>query len=446
MAEDKPDNGADKSQAPYMQAEPPESPAQALEPKSAPKIDASTEMSDHRKKGRRGGAISRFLNLMGALFILSVLILAGVLTYAKMRFESMGPLQSPTAIQITSGMGVGEIALTLEEAGIIENAYIFIGGIRLHNAGGRLKAGEYAFPAGASMRTVMTMLVDGKSILHKITLPEGLTSEQIIKRINADPVLAGDPVSVPEEGSLLPETYRFTRGLTRKAFVKQMRSAQTALLDKLWDNRAANLPYKTRLEALTLASIVEKETGVSSERPHIAGVFVNRLRKGMRLQSDPTVIYGLVGGKGSLGHPIRLSELNSDTPYNTYKIKALPPGPIANPGAAAIKAVLNPMATKDLYFVADGSGGHSFAETLADHRKNVLKWRKIEKKRKQAVKDQKGVQAPTQPAKTAGKPDGKDTKPALPVTGEKNEAKGSVTVKSKPLALPRANTKKGNGQ
>lgn len=442
MADDKPENEADITQAPYARATVPESPAQALEPKSAPIFDPGYDMPNPDKSSRRGGVLSRFLNFFAALFMLSALLLAGVLTYAKFRFEAMGPLQAPAALQITPGMGVGAIALDLEQAGIIENAYIFIGGIRLHGAGGSLKAGEYAFPRGASMRTVMTLLVGGKSILHKITLPEGLTSAQIISRINADPVLVGAPLAVPDEGVLLPETYRFTRGLTRKAFVAQMKSAQSDLINRLWDSREAKLPFNTRLEALTLASIVEKETGVNSERAHIAGVFVNRLRKGMRLQSDPTVIYGLAGGKGTLGHPIRLSDLNSKTPYNTYKIKALPPGPIANPGAAAIKAALNPMVTKDLYFVADGSGGHAFAETLTGHRKNVLQWRKIEKKRKAAPAKSQPAPSPaaptgasSKPAGNSGKPAGKDAAASAPATAAGTIPSGSVSIKSKPLDL-----------
>ncbi|PLX33051.1 MAG: endolytic transglycosylase MltG [Hyphomicrobiales bacterium] len=449
MAEDRPENEAGRSRAPHMQAELPASPAKALEPKSAPQLDPDQAMSKPPKTRRRGGAVSRFLNLIGALTVLAALALAGVLTYAKIRFEAMGPLKAPSAIQITPGTSVGAIALDLEEAGIIENAYIFMGAIRLHGAAGRLKAGEYAIPTGASMRTVMNLLVSGKSILHKITLPEGWTSAQIIERVNADPVLVGDKVPVPEEGVLLPETYRFTRGLTRSRFVQQMKTAQTRLLDRLWDKRDPNLPFKTRAEALTLASIVEKETGVASERPHIAGVFVNRLVKGMRLQSDPTVIYGLVGGKGSLGHPLRVSELKSDTPYNTYKIKALPPGPIANPGAAAIRAVLNPMPTKDLFFVADGSGGHAFAENLADHRKNVLKWRKIEQSKPAAPAKDQPAAAPTgkpdkaQPAKA--EPD--KTKPnkaklktgpaeqPAPAGSDSEPSKGSVSINSKPLDL-----------
>jgi UPF0755 protein len=201
---------------------------------------------------------------------------------------------------------------------------------------------------------------------------------QIIDLLNAQDVLAGD-VALPREGSLLPETYNVARGMMRTALVAKMMADQTRAIDALWPTRQKNLPFKTKKEALILASIVERETGVSSERPQVAAVFVNRLKKRMRLQSDPTIIYGLVGGKGALGRPIRRSEIRRKTAYNTYRINGLPPTPIANPGRASIAAVLNPADSKALYFVADGTGGHAFAETLEQHNKNVRRWRQIEK-------------------------------------------------------------------
>ncbi len=330
-------------------------------------------------------SLSGFLNTLAALFMLGVLAVAAGIYYGKQIFESAGPLQTKRVLNIKPGMGVGAIAHLLQEKGIIENSYIFRGGAVLEGAAGHLKAGEYGFEPGISMREVLQKLRTGSSISHKLTIPEGLTTMQILARINADPVLLGEMPETPDEGTLLPETYNFTRGLTRKTIIRSMREAQQRLLDELWPLRQKNLPFTSREEAIILASIVEKETGQDGERAHIAGVFINRLEKNMRLQSDPTIIYGLVGGKGSLGRGIRLSELKKKTPYNTYVINGLPPGPIANPGRAAIAAVLQPMKTADLFFVADGTGGHVFAQTLKEHRVNVAKWRKIESARRKAA-------------------------------------------------------------
>ncbi len=388
--------GAGNANSIYLhQPHMPQSPAKALEPEPAPVADLSGSglsgsdfsgedkpaMASHRPKL----SISGFLNTLAALFMLGVLAVAGSIYYGKQIFETAGPLQTQRVVNIKPGMGVGTIAHLLQEEGIIENSYIFRGGAVLEGASGHLKAGEYSFEPGISMREVLQKLTTGSSISYKLTLPEGLTTMQILARINADPVLLGEVPETPGEGTLLPETYNFTRGMTRKAIIGSMREAQQRLLDELWPKRRKNLPITSREEAIILASIVEKETGQDSERAHIAGVFINRLEKGMRLQSDPTIIYGLVGGKGSLGRGIRLSELTKKTPYNTYVIKGLPPGPIANPGKAAIAAVLQPMKTDDLFFVADGTGGHAFAKTLKEHRANVAKWRKIESARRKAA-------------------------------------------------------------
>jgi UPF0755 protein len=226
----------------------------------------------------------------------------------------------------------------------------------------------------------MQILIDGKSIVYKLTLAEGLTSATIIELVRGHPVLVGDVADIPAEGSLLPETYVFDRGTTRKDLVGRMQDDHTRVLDELWVGRAKDLPFSTKDEAVILASIVEKETGVASERPRVAAVFVNRLRKGMKLQSDPTIIYGLTKGV-PLGRGIRQSELEKPTPYNTYVILGLPPTPIANPGKASLAAVMNPAQTEDLYFVADGTGGHAFAATLDEHEANVRKWREIERQR-----------------------------------------------------------------
>jgi UPF0755 protein len=271
----------------------------------------------------------------------------------------------------------------------------------LRNAGA-LKAGEYEFKKAASMRQVLDTLVEGKSISHKITLAEGLTSQQIVERIQANPELKGTLTEIPAEGTLLPDTYRFQIGDSRQDIIERMQVAQQKFLAKVWQERDSDIVVQTPEEALILASIVEKETSRADERPLIASVFENRLRKKMRLQSDPTIIYGLVGGKGVLDHPITQEELDRETAYNTYKINGLPPTPIANPGRAAIEAVLKPAKTKDLYFVADGTGGHAFAPSLDEHNKNVAQWRQIER----AKREQEEAEAAAAAAAGQAPPDG----------------------------------------
>jgi len=231
-------------------------------------------------------------------------------------------------------------------------------------------------------------------VLHSFTIPEGLTSDQVVQRIRDNDILVGEIKEPPREGSILPETYKFARGETRQALLAVMERAQTKAVDEIWAKRASDLPIKSPGELVTLASIVEKETGKADERARVAGVFINRLRRHIKLESDPTIVYGLAFGKGSLGHPISKAELEQATPYNTYIISGLPPGPIANPGRAALEAAANPSATKELYFVADGTGGHAFAETLDQHLKNVAHWREIEKD----VKDRLAPDAAPVPA------------------------------------------------
>jgi len=248
-----------------------------------------------------------------------------------------------------------------------------------------MKAGEFKVEANASMEDVLGTLVEGKSVQYKITLPEGLTSQQVVARLQADENLIGEISTIPLEGSLLPDTYPYSRGADRQSILERMVDAQKTFVAGLWEKRQEGLPINSLDEAVILASIVEKETAVAEERALTAAVFMNRLRKGMRLQSDPTIIYGIVGGRGSLGRPILKSDIKGKTPYNTYTISGLPPTPICNPGREAILAVLNPAATKALYFVADGTGGHAFSETLAEHNAAVAKWRKIERARLKAA-------------------------------------------------------------
>jgi UPF0755 protein len=259
---------------------------------------------------------------------------------------------------------------------------------------GALKRGEYAFKAGMSMNDIENELIAHRVVRYKLTIPEGLTSEQVVDRLREDTVLTGDIRETPREGSLMPDTYYFERGDTRLSILSRMAKIQAKTVDEIWKARSPDLPIKSPWEMVTLASIVEKETGKTEERPRVAGVFINRLEKRMRLDSDPTIVYGLVQGKGTLGRSITRADLNQSTPYNTYIIDGLPPGPICNPGKAALEAVAKPARSKDLYFVADGTGGHAFAETLDQHQKNVAHWRQIEKD----VKDKLAPDATPGPA------------------------------------------------
>ena len=330
---------------------------------------------------QRGGAVKSFLLFMAGLAVLAVAALGvgGWLGYRAA--TGPGPAAADTVVLLPVGSAVSTIAAKLEEAGVIEHSELFIAVVRLRGAQSDLKAGEYEVPARSSVMEIVDQLIEGKSILHAFTAPEGRTTAQIIRLLNANEVLEGEVTLEPGEGELLPETFAFTRGETRDNLIARMMKDQDALIDTLWDDRAMELPFSTPYEAIILASIVEKETGVAEERARIASVFVNRLKRGMRLESDPTIIYGLTQGE-PLGRGLRLSELRKETPYNTYVINGLPPTPIANPGKASIEAVLNPADTDYIFFVADGTGGHVFASTLKEHNANVAKWRTIERQRK----------------------------------------------------------------
>jgi UPF0755 protein len=302
---------------------------------------------------------------------------AGAWFWEQENFQAPGPSPKYAVVMVEPGDHVATIARHLADAGVVANADLFRVGLRIRNLHGTLKAGEFEFPPHASMASVAGIIASGKSIQHKLTAAEGLTSEMIYKLVAANPVLVGDAGVIPDEGSLLPETYLFTRGATRAQLLARMTKARDKLLARLWPDRAANLPYTTEQEAITLASIVEKETALPEERRHIAAVFANRLRLGMKLQSDPTIIYDITRGY-PLGRGIRQSELDRASPHNTYAIAGLPPTPICNPGKDSIAAVLSPAVSNDLYFVADGAGGHVFSATIAAHAQNVAKWRALE--------------------------------------------------------------------
>ncbi len=321
---------------------------------------------------------------MGAFAASALVVAAGLLAYFTIeRFERPGPLTADTVILIPQGSGVEAIARQLHEAGAIEDPLVFRLGVRLLRVGRELRAGEYLFPVALSNRDAIDLLRSGQTVVRRLTLAEGLTSHEIVALLEQEEALEGTVDPVPPEGSLLPETYHYARGDGRGELVVRMVRAREKLLSELWPRRAPNLPVATPEEAVVLASIVEKETGVADERPRVASVFVNRLRKGMRLQSDPTVVYGLTGGKGPLGRALTRKDLQAPSPYNTYLNSGLPPGPIANPGRASLQAALNPAQTAFLYFVADGSGGHAFARTLAEHNRNVARWRRLRDRRAQ---------------------------------------------------------------
>jgi len=287
-------------------------------------------------------------------------------------------LQDDKVVNIPRGLGIKDIADVLQREGVIDQPWVFMGGVIALKANGELKYGEYRFTKHASLSDVVGTIIDNKVVQHAITIPEGLTSEQIVARLLENTALSGQIKDIPREGTLLPETYKFTLGMSREQIIARMQAAHKRVLAEIWDHRVQDIPIKTPEQLVTMASIVEKETGRPDERSRVAAVFMNRLKNKMRLQSDPTIIYGLTGGKGALGRPILKSEIEQATPYNTYVIDGLPPGPIANPGRASLEAVANPARTKELYFVADGTGGHVFSDNYDAHQKNVARLRAIE--------------------------------------------------------------------
>ncbi|AGF74345.1 aminodeoxychorismate lyase [Bartonella australis AUST/NH1] len=317
------------------------------------------------------------------LIVIAILSISIPLYIGKNIFEGKGIAKEEKIVLIRPGTGIREIASLLEKNGLIRSSDIFVYGVSYHQKAAHLKAGEYLIPPYASMQDIMEILVKGKSLEYAFTVPEGLTVQQVFDRLAANKILVGDlPEILPPEGSLITDTVRFIRGTTRREIVKRLREEQTKLVNAIWAARSPNLPLKSVDELVILASIVEKETGIAVERPQIAAVFYNRLAQNMRLQSDPTVIYGLFGGKGKPpDRAIYSSDLEKETPYNTYKIYGLPPTAIANPGRDSLKAVANAPKIDALYFVADGSGGHVFSKTLDEHNENVRKWRALKQAR-----------------------------------------------------------------
>lgn len=373
-----------------------------------------------------------------SLFVVIMIVAIGMIAWGKSQYTSPGPLAEAICLRVEKGSNFSRVANKLTEQGAISNATIFRLGVEYSDKKSALKAGSFLVNEGASMEEIVDVVTRGgastcgtevvyrigvlaaevqvreldpatqeyeitaefkpaelegaapetytkvrneSDTRYRIALAEGVTSWQIVDSLNRADFLTGEVGDVPAEGTLAPDSYEVKVGADRATLLTVMQAAQSAILTEAWEARAPDLPYDSPEEALIMASIVEKETGVAEERRQVASVFVNRLNQGMRLQTDPTVIYGVTKGQGALGRGLRQSELRSETPYNTYIIDGLPPTPIANPGKAAIEAALNPDSTDFIFFVADGTGGHAFAETLDEHNRNVAKWREIEAER-----------------------------------------------------------------
>jgi len=340
------------------------------------------------RAGRRSGGGFLFWLIAalaaGAIFVSAFLISA---------IERAGPSRSDTIFMVERGASGGAIAERLEREGLITDALLFRLANRAFGASAPLQAGEYEIPAGASVRDILTMMTAGEAVQHALTFPEGITVAGVMRIIAESEVLTGDMPEAPPEGSLLPETYHVARGMTRAALVQQMREAHDAALAAAWERRDRSLPVTNPDQLVIIASIVERETGVANERPLVAAVIYNRLRRPMRLEMDSTIIYGvckrfpdrcndgrLVNASGQR-RTIRQSEIELDTGYNTYRIDGLPPTAIANPGVAALEAAASPAQSNAIFFVADGSGGHAFSATIAEHNAAVERWRVIEAQR-----------------------------------------------------------------
>jgi UPF0755 protein len=413
----------------------PKSPNDAMQPVAPPP-------PPEPKKREHG----RLVVLGSALFtvVLLAMAIAGTgIHFLATRLHAPGPLAVDKAV-VVRGNSASEIADTLLNERVIDNGLIFAIGVRMLGVDQHLHKGEFLFPAKASVENVIDTLVEGKTIDRFVTVPEGKTSEEVVAILRADEDLAGDIKEIPREGTLFPDTYKVTRGDQRSKILAWMADAERTALSDIWKRRSADLPIHSAQELVILASIVEKETGKADERPRVAGVLINRLQKNIRLQSDPTIVYGLTAGKGPLGHSLTKDEIAKPTPYNTYTVDGLPPGPIANPGRAAMEAVANPSRTKELYFVADGTGGHVFAETLDQHLHNVARWRQIEAERAAANAASAGSAPGTVPQLTTQpSPSGHVPSFAAPLTPGTGFPPTTVGAPSPPAPPAKAGQKRG---
>src|SRR5690242_19783618 len=385
----------------------PRSPRAALEPEQVP--------PPPRRSERARNPFVIVGNAIITILLIGMIGAGAAYYYGQKKITEPGPLQEDKTVVIPSRAGMTDIADTLQNAGVIDNNRLaFIGAVFALRARSELKPGEYLFQKNASLTDVIGTIVSGKVVQHSVTIPEGLTSEQIVTRLTDNDIFSGSIREIPREGTMLPETYKFPRGTTREQVIQRMQAAQKRIVAEIWERRSPDVPLKSPEQLVTLASIVEKETGKADERGRVAAVFANRLRQKIKLQSDPTIIYGLVGGKGTLGRPIKRSEITQPSPYNTYVIEGLPPGPISNPGRASLEATANPARTRDLFFVADGSGGHSFTETYDAHQKNVAKLRAMEKQIQNDTVEPADEPPPATAATGAPAATGDPTAPAKP--------------------------------
>jgi UPF0755 protein len=410
----------------------PRSPRAALEPEQVPPPPKRSER-----------ARNPFVVVGNAIITILIVLMIGAgvgYYYGRQKLEAPGPLAEDKIVNIPARAGMTDISDILQREGVIDNnRWAFIGAVFALKARSELKPGEYSFQKSASLRDVIGTIVEGKVVQHAVTIPEGLTSEQIVARLTDNDIFAGSVREVPREGTLLPETYKFPRGTTREQVIQRMQQTQKRVLAEIWERRNPDVPIKSPEQLVVLASIVEKETGKADERSRVAAVFVNRLRQKIKLQSDPTIIYGLVGGKGTLGRPIKRSEIQQPSPYNTYVIDGLPPGPIANPGRASLEAAANPARTRDLFFVADGTGGHAFTETYDQHQKNVAKLRTMEKQIQndtvEPADDAPPPAAAGAPADT--NPTATTTKPAAPKKPARPARQGAAQSTTTPPVVQR---------
>lgn len=346
----------------------PKSPSAALKPVAVPEPERRT-----------GGAVISLIAYLSRLALTMAVVFSvfiGCGYYVYQQYIGPGPLPTDKVVLVKGGLS--DVIEQLVQDGVIDKPLVMMAALYANGVSNRIKAGEYMFRQQASLEDVINTLVEGKSILQSLTVKEGLTSQQVVELLRESDLLTGEITAVPAEGTILPETYKFSRGMSRQQLLDRMVQDQARVVRDLWARRIAGLPIQSPAEMIILASIVEKETGRADERSRVARVFMNRLEKRMRLQSDPTIVYGLVGGKGSLGRPLTKQDIESNTPYNTYVIAGLPPAPICNPGRAALEAVINPSRTNDLYFVADGSGGHVFSDNYDLHQRYVARLRVIE--------------------------------------------------------------------